>query len=836
MLEESFLKTNFMGRDGFRWWVGQIPPEGKDYDLQQNGGGWGNRIKVRILGYHPYSVVELPNKDLPWATILMGTTDGSGAQNRATSVSIAPGDTVFGFFLDGDNGQVPVIMGVFGRTSQVATSEFQAPFVPFTGNTEKVGNDGGIVANSQSNEQSSLSQVSPVATDKKTADRVGEATGQNASTETALKSASPAIGQKVLAGSADAASAVRTIKTEVGNFVSKVQSITDNVKDAVGNARQTVMREIASMTASIQKSAMKVVGDMTKNLTDALVPALNGGLQILYDGVYATVFAATQSDPIAEKAGTIAQALLIGPVKNLSDAIPCVANNIINGLGDIINGVLTNVAENVFNFVECIGDQVVGALMNHIIGGVTSFLKPFMGALDLISNGFDVGGFLGGTAGAILGLADKLGCNEVAPEFDLSSDEWVIGKGTSDKTGVPVEDILAVANEAKALATDAFGVVGDVANAVQDIAGDIGSLGLFDFANPSVSAPGFKSALGNCYAGPPELGGCGGTKIKIFGGGKGKGGVANAILQIAEGGRGLTGSMIGVDLVNGGGGYTFPPFVEIVDECGKGFGATARSRIDYDPDSSTFGEITDIYIVTEGQDYTPSTDIEDYIPDDENGPNIIDGGSGYDPNDTVIDNYDNEYEVNVDDNGSIFQVNRVPVERDGESILEFPSIVDAMEFTINSKTGSGAILRPRLRVRPEELQGVVKQVIDCISKDDDFVGYVNGKKYYGPFHIHMGRRMTGVSHTGTGQYIYNNPAESLGSASASVSTTTQISQASTSTSTPTATPSPTPTPTPTPPATSGGGGSAPTPSPTPTPPPSPPTPPPSSGGGYGGGY
>ena len=325
------------------------------------------------------------------------------------------------------------------------------------------------------------------------------------------------------------------------------------------------------------------------------------------------------------------------------------------------------------------------------------------------------------------------------------------------------------------------------------------------------------------------------NKIKIFGGGKGKGGVANAILQIAEGGRGLTGSMIGVDLVNGGGGYTFPPFVEVVDECGKGFGATARSRIDYDPDSPTFGEITDIYVVTEGQDYTPSTDIEDYIPDDENGPNIIDGGSGYDPNDTVTDNYGNEYEVNVDGNGSIFQVNRVPVDRDGESILEFPSIVDTMEFTINSKTGSGAILRPRLRIRPEALQGVVKQVIDCISKDDDFVGYVNGKKYYGPFHIHMGRRMTGVSHTGSGQYIYNNPAESLGSAPASVSTTTQISQVSTSTSTPTATPTPTPTTTPTPPLHLVGRFSTYTVSNTNTTP-IPSTPPPSSGGGYGGGY
>ncbi|MAG49728.1 hypothetical protein CMO86_08810 [Candidatus Woesearchaeota archaeon] len=811
MLEESFLKTNFMGRDGFRWWVGQIPPEGEDYDLQNNGGGWGNRIKVRILGYHPYSLVELPNKDLPWATILMGTTDGSGAQNRATSVSIVPGDTVFGFFLDGDNGQVPVIMGVFGRTLQVPTSDYVSPFVPFTGNTEKVKNDGGIIANSQSNEQSSLSQVSPIATDKKTADRVGEATGQNASTETALKSASPAIGQKVLAASKEEDSTIRRIKTEVGNFVSKIQSITDNVKDAVGNAREAVMREIGSVTASIQKSAMKLVGDMTKNLTKKLVPVLNGGLQVLYNGVYAAWLAATGSPSAADIAGTIAQAALISPVKELSDAVPCIANNVINGIADTIKGVLTNVAENVFNFVECIGDQVVGALMNHIIGGVSSFLKPFMGALEKITQGFSVAGFLGSTANSILGLASKLGCNEVAPEFDMGSDEWVIGKGSSDKTGVPVEQILAVANEAKALAEAPLQVI-------QDIAGDVGSLGLFDFANPSVSAPGFESVLGNCYAGPPELGGCGGTKIKLFGGGKGAGGVANAILQIAEGGRGLTGSVIGVDLVNGGGGYTFPPFVEIVDECGKGFGATARSKIDYDPDSPTYGQITDIYIVTDGQDYTPSGDenVGDYIPDDERGPNIIDGGSGYNRDDIVTDNYGNEYTINVDPTGSIIKINRIA--------NEFPSIVDAMEFTINSTTGSGAILRPRLRIRPEELQGEVKQVIDCISKDDDIVGYVNGESYYGPFHIHMGRKMTGSTHTGTGQYIYDTQAESLGSATTPVSTTTQIN---TQTFTPQQS-----TPT-----TSSGGGSTSTPIPTPTPTPTPtPSPDPGSGGGYGGGY
>ena len=97
MLEESLLKTNFLGRDGFRWWVGQIPPLEKSYIDQSNGGGWGNRVKVRILGYHPYNTTDLKNEDLPWAIVMLGATDGSGAGNKATSIKIAPGDTVIGF-------------------------------------------------------------------------------------------------------------------------------------------------------------------------------------------------------------------------------------------------------------------------------------------------------------------------------------------------------------------------------------------------------------------------------------------------------------------------------------------------------------------------------------------------------------------------------------------------------------------------------------------------------------------------------------------------------------------------------------------------------------------
>ena len=117
MLEDSLLKSNFIGRDGFRWWIGQVASEEAQGDqLNQIGSTWGCRIKVRIMGYHPQNTVELKDEDLPWAQILLSPQGGSGKANRARSIRVAPGDTVLGFFLDGDDAHLPVVLGIFGNT------------------------------------------------------------------------------------------------------------------------------------------------------------------------------------------------------------------------------------------------------------------------------------------------------------------------------------------------------------------------------------------------------------------------------------------------------------------------------------------------------------------------------------------------------------------------------------------------------------------------------------------------------------------------------------------------------------------------------------------------
>jgi hypothetical protein len=715
MLEESLLKTNFAGRDGFRWWIGQIAPDSSQ-GTQNDGGGWGNRFKVRIMGYHPYSTVELPNEDLPWANVLLSPTDGSGAANRSKSVRLSPGDTVFGFFLDGDNAQIPVISGVFGRTAQVSSNEFVSPFVPFTGFTKKVTNDGKNIVVSESNEQNTQTQKSPKTVSPQDAQRLS---GDGQAPNKGERSAFDGIGDKVVAATASGAGPVTKIKAEVENFVNKVRSVTNDVTGAVGKAKDYINGEISRVTAAIQKQTSGLVNNMIKSLYTAMEPVLNAGLKLLYKTVYAVVLAATGSSTIAHLAGVAAQKSMIEPVKKIVDVLPCIANSIIGGIGDTIKGVISNVADNITNFVSCIGDQVVASLMNHIIGGITKFMGPLIGGVEKILMGFTPLNFLRSTADAILGLAESLSCEQVAPEFNSPTNEWTIGCGAKENTSVPINDILDAANTAN-------GIAETIINAGQDISEIAGSLGVFDFMNPSVSVPGFESSLGKCYAGPPQLGGCGGTKVKIFGG-FGEGGTANAIIgaikQVANGGRGITGSVIGVDLVNGGGGYTFPPFVEIVDECKSGYGAVARSEIDYDT-----GEITNIYIVSEGEGYTPSEQQQDYINDT---PVIIDGGRGYNrDNDYIIDNSGNKYQIDTDDDGRIIKLNPTDPDPDNNSAIindptttiiggtdgiRFNSVTDTVEFEIITATGFGARLRPKFKLRPDFTQGQVKQVIDCIQ-------------------------------------------------------------------------------------------------------------------------
>tara|TARA_B100000427_G_scaffold191934_1_gene159565 strand:- start:2593 stop:4650 length:2058 start_codon:yes stop_codon:yes gene_type:complete len=685
MIEESIIQSNFIGRDGFRWWIGQVAPEKAQEDqLNQTAAAWGNRVKVRIMGYHPQNTVELKDEDLPWAQVLLSPQAGSGKANRAKSLRLSPGDSVLGFFLDGDDAQLPVIIGIFGNTAYSPSDEYKGPFTPFTGYTSKIKNDNTYILKNEVGDQSGKkAQKSPRAVSPELAKKIEEATG------IAERAVSTAIGQTVVFGSSSGSATISKVKAEVESLVSKIPFSTATQK----------MGMLSEKVDKISGLASGLVGNMVNSTYKGLAPKLNGGLDKLYKSVYGKVLAATKSRSIAARAGAAAQTAMVPGIGAIQNFLGCAVNNIVGGLGDAIKGLLKGMMDNVKNFVSCIGDQFVGGLMNQIIGGITKALGPLLGGVSKILGGFSLGGFLRSKAEGLLAIAKVGQCDKPQKTLEAKTNEWVIGKGPKNILGISVDKILSAANTADSLTQSLVGGVQDLS-----IAG--GSLGVFDFLNPSVSVPGFKSPLGECYAGPPLS--CAGVKVNIFGS-NGKGAIGKAILgSIVGEGAAATGSLIGIDMESGGSGYNTPPFVEITDECGQGYGGIARAVIDYDESSPTYQQVTDIYVVSEGENYPiKGPQVTDQLAVDH--VIVVNPGQDYDRNDTISDGDGNPYTIYVDDDGRILNV--LPPD---SAVANVNGIKDLPELTINTKNGYGAILKPQLKPRPP-FQGEVKQVIDCVS-------------------------------------------------------------------------------------------------------------------------
>ena len=248
MIENSLMQSNFIGRDGFRWWVGQVAPEDAQ-GSQINGGGWGDRVKVRILGYHPEDDIELKNEELPWAHVLKSPEAGSGRAGRGKPPKISPGDTVLGFFLDGDVAQQPVILGVFSSSVPAAAKSkdksYSQPFTPFTGYTSKVKPNDNIQQN-EAGDQNSSSSPTNRQVDTKTAKKIEEMTGE------VTRVASSVIGTTISAvATGGARSAVNKISSKLENTMKDFQSATSQQKFKIlSEASKDIAASATSMSSA----------------------------------------------------------------------------------------------------------------------------------------------------------------------------------------------------------------------------------------------------------------------------------------------------------------------------------------------------------------------------------------------------------------------------------------------------------------------------------------------------------------------------------------------------------------------------------------------------------
>jgi len=136
MAFESYIgPNNFVGKDGFHWWVGQIEKSDKRgvKDRDQNGKN-SNRYHVRIVGHHLKSCEAIKTEDLPLAQTVAPTTQPYG-YHTSTSTPLEAGDWVIGFFMDSDMAQQPFILGSIGSIANAESKE-NLPYPKLKGDEE----------------------------------------------------------------------------------------------------------------------------------------------------------------------------------------------------------------------------------------------------------------------------------------------------------------------------------------------------------------------------------------------------------------------------------------------------------------------------------------------------------------------------------------------------------------------------------------------------------------------------------------------------------------------------------------------------------------------------
>ena len=102
-----------MGKS-FIWFVGVVEDRADPKHL--------GRLRVRCLGYHTEDLLKLPTADLPWAHPMNPVTSATVSGVGQTPLGAVEGTWVVGFFQDGADAQMPIIIGTLpGVPSELPT-------------------------------------------------------------------------------------------------------------------------------------------------------------------------------------------------------------------------------------------------------------------------------------------------------------------------------------------------------------------------------------------------------------------------------------------------------------------------------------------------------------------------------------------------------------------------------------------------------------------------------------------------------------------------------------------------------------------------------------------
>lgn len=656
----QLTKTNFLGKDGFTWWVGQVAllksSSGDKVQLQSNPKGeslYYNRVKVRIIGYHTANCSELKDEDLPWAHIMIPAGQSNGSLGNGSSHEYKGGESVIGFFLDGDDGQQPVILGSLYKHSGVQSQ------------TDPKKIESGLCSSFKTFEPTRIANPSQ----QNTKVPAGPGAGTNPVTKVETAATNP---EKQKPG-------LETTVTGIEDKSRAAEVFSQKSDDCTQPVTKCEQDSISRITTQIDK-LMKDLSNVQK-IGDKYVNKVTGKINDYQNKVnqIATTISSYASGWMKEGRDRILKDINIEITKNFDKLFPktkqaeagnkirtltstlyCLFKKFIKSIFGLVSKILQELIGEFLDTAICVINNFISNILNTIFGLISSLINPIISAINLI-----IGGGLGSISSLIqkaLGIANiikgLLNCE--APPCESESQKFCMSNGPS--------------------------------------------LGLLDSFPSSFGA---QESCGTTFE-------CGPPSVQIFGGG-GFGAVGNAVIN-------EFGQLIGINLVDVGFNYTEPPLVSLVDSCHNGSGAIIGSPTIINGSITTIpiiapgsGYLNTITTQDPGEDpvITPNPELVNPVIPEIDKIEIIDGGVDYAPTDTIQTSNGCTYTIKTGGNGSIISVE--------SSNTCGPTGTTLPEVTINTDTGVGAILVPVLKFKKVGITEVVDpatviQIIDCVQK------------------------------------------------------------------------------------------------------------------------
>ena len=612
MIEQGLFKKHFVGRDGFIWWIGQVV-SAKEWEANTPGNptatnndhkGFDYRYKVRIMGYHTASQADLPDNDLPWASVMLPVTAGSGAGCASQTPNIKQGSFVYGFFLDGEDAQQPIIMGMVGYnqyTPILGKAPTDVGFKPFSGYNNKsdiVPTYSILSAPNQNQVAQTTGTTQP--TKNGTVDQSNVGLGGNqkhisddierddAKVKTPLYNTSrckPIPAGEITIAIREAIQSIQNAKKAVyswrENFTTKL--IKEDGKEY--GLEEYIQLKINKAAERISSAMKTTVSDIQKYITRKI----NNGMK----DVYFLLFPDKQQ---TAKEG----------IDTAMDLLACLFKRIIKNLLKMVRDFLFSIYERYINVPLCAVQSFVSALIGKLMGLIMSAVQAILEPLNAILGVVDL---IGGILDFVVDVLSFLNCEE-EPSC-ANKDEWSLDGNIGPELNI---DVNSVINQVKGFASsvsqsinpDNFNFDLDFSDVLQDTC-NVGAL----------------------FCGPPNV---------VFFGGGGGGTTGNAIISVA-------GEVLGVDITNTGNGYARTPLIQLDDPCGKGNGGLLRAIMgpvsrqsdgtyQSDPNGDDTG-VVGVVVERPGFEYLPTND----------GSQGGDGRVWAEANQTTVQRSDGTYDI-----------------------------------------------------------------------------------------------------------------------------------------------------------------------------------------------